>query len=96
MEVDVQGHKVIRSLLVRNLMDWDAIIGYPMLHHLNTVINVKDNSVSIHLIGKLRYDLHMLDRVIETPVIQAAATYTEHYNAAYNSPIFYDSSSPAP
>ena len=47
IEVDVQGHKEIRTFLVSNLMDWDAIIGHPMLHHLNTVMNVKDNRVSI-------------------------------------------------
>ena len=47
IEVDVQAHKEIRILLIRNLIDWDAIIGHPMLPHLNTVMNVKDNRVSI-------------------------------------------------
>ena len=45
MEVDVQGHKKIRTFLVSNLIDWDAIIGHPILHHLNTVMNVEDNRV---------------------------------------------------
>ena len=47
IEVYVQGHKQIRIFLVRNLMDWDAIIGHLMLHHLDTVMGVKDNSVSM-------------------------------------------------
>ena len=37
----------------------------------------------------------MLDRVTETPVMQAAATYTEGYVSPYDSPISYDSSSHA-
>ena len=43
IEVAVQGHKEIRTFLVSNLMDWNAIMGQPMLHHLNPVMNVKDN-----------------------------------------------------
>ena len=80
MEVDVQGHKQIRTFLVSNLMDWDATIGHPMLHHLNTVMSVTDNRVSIQARGKIRYDLNMLDRVPETPVMQVAATYIEDYD----------------
>ena len=87
IEVDVQGHKEFRTFLGSNLMDWDAIIGHPMLHHLNTVMNVKDNRVSIQPKGKMRYDLNMLDRVTETPVMQAAATYTEDNDSPYDSPI---------
>ena len=41
MEVDVQVHKEIRTFLVSNLMDWDAIIGNPILQHLNTGMSVK-------------------------------------------------------
>ena len=80
IEVAVQGNKEIRTVLVSKLMDWDPIIGHPMLHHLNTVMHVKDNRVSIQLRGKMRYDLNMLDRVTETPVMQAAATFTEDYD----------------
>ena len=43
----------------------------------------------------MRFDLNMLDRVTETPVMHAAATYTEDYDSPYDSPISYDSSSPA-
>ena len=53
IEVDVQGHKEIRTLLVSNLVDWAAIIGHPMWHHLNRVMNVKDKSVSIQPKGKM-------------------------------------------
>ena len=95
IEVDVQGHKEIRTFLVSNLMDWDAIIGHPMCHHLNTVMNDKYNSVSIQAKGKMRHDLNMLDRVTETRVMQAAAKYTEDYDSPYDSPISYDSSSHA-
>ena len=87
IEVDVQGYKAIRTFLVRNLMDWDAIIGHPMSYHLNTVMNVNDNRVSIQPRGKMRYDLSMLDRLIETPVMQAAATFTEDYDSPCDSPI---------
>ena len=93
--VDVQGHKQIRTFLVRNLMYWDSIIGHPVSHHCNTVINVKDNRVSIQPRGKMRYDLHMLDRVRETPVMQPAATYMEDYDLPYDSPISHNSSSHA-
>ena len=95
IEVDVQGHKEIRTFLVSNLMNWDAIIGHPMLHHLNTVMNVKDNRVSIQPRGKMRYHLNMLDRVTETPVMPTAATFTEDYDSPYDLPISYDSSSHA-
>ena len=44
-------------------MDWDAIIGQPMLHHLTTVMNVKDNRVSIEPKSEMRYEVNMLDRV---------------------------------
>ena len=91
IEVDVQGQKEIWTFLVSNLMDWDAIIDHPMLNHLNTVMNVKDNRVSIQLNGQMRYDLNILDRVTETPVMQAAATYTEDYDSPYDSPISHDS-----
>ena len=93
--MDVQGHREISTFLVSNLMYWDVIIGHPMLHHLNTVMNVKDNTVSIQPIGKMRYDLNMLDRVIDTCDMQAAATFTEDYDSAYDSRISYDSSSHA-
>ena len=93
IEVDVQGYKELRTFLVSNIIDWDAIIGHPMLHHLNTGMNVKDNRVSIQAKDKMRYDLNMLDRVTETPFMQAAATHTEAYNSPYDSPISYDSSS---
>ena len=43
----------------------------------------------------MRYDLNMLDRATETPVMQAAATYTEDDDSPYDSPISYDSSSHA-
>ena len=43
----------------------------------------------------MRYDLNMLDRVTEIPVMQAAATFTEDYDAPCDSPISYDSSSHA-
>ena len=87
IEVDVQGQKEIRTLLVSNLMDWDAIIGHLMLHHLNTVMNVNDNSVSIQPKGKMRYDLNMLARVTDIPVMQAAATFTHEYDSPYDSPL---------
>ena len=35
----------------------------------------------------MRYDLNMLDRVTETPVMQGAATYREDYDSPYDSPI---------
>ena len=95
IEVDVQGHKEHRTFLVSNLMDWDVFIGHPMWHHLNIVMHVKDNRVSIQPVGKIRYDLNMLDRATETLVVQAAATYTEDYDSSYDSPISYDSSSHA-
>ena len=95
IEVDVQRHKEIRTFLVSNLIDSDTLIGYLMLHHLNTVMSVVDNRVSIQGGGKMRYDLNILDRVTETPVMQAAATYTEDYESPYDSPISYDSSSHA-
>ena len=87
IEVDVQGHKGIRTCLDSNLKDWDAIMIHTMWHHLNTGMNVKDNRVSIQPRGKMRCDLHMLDRVTETPVMQAAATYTEDHDSQYDSPI---------
>ena len=93
IEVDMQGHKEIRTLLDSNLMDWDAIIGHPMLHHLNTVMIVKDNRVYIQPEGKMTYDFNMLVRVTGTPVMQAAATYTEDHDSPHDSPISYDSSS---
>ena len=37
----------------------------------------------------------MLNTVTETPVMQAAATFTEAYHSPYDSPISYDSSSHA-
>ena len=43
----------------------------------------------------MRYDLNMLDRVTETPVIQATATCIEDYDCLYDSPIYYDVSSHA-
>ena len=95
IEVDVQGHKEIRTFLVSNLMDWDAIIWHPMLPHLNTVMNVKDHRVSIQPKAKMRYDLNILERVTETPVMQAAGTFTEDYDSPYDSPISHDSSSHA-
>ena len=67
IEGDVQGHKAIRTFLVSNLTDWDAIIGHNILHHLHTVMCVKDNRVFIQPTGKIRYDRNMLDRVTETP-----------------------------
>ena len=95
IQVDVQGHNEIRTLLVSNLMDWDAVISHPMLHHLDRVMCLKDNRVLIQSRGKMRYDLNMLDRVTETPVMQAAATYAEDYDSPYDSPISDDSSSHA-
>ena len=95
MEVNLQGHKEIRTFLVSNLMDWDAIIRHPMLHHFNPVMNIRDDRVSIQARGYIRYDLNMLARVTETPVMQAAATFTEDYESPYDSPISYDSSSHA-
>ena len=95
IEVNVQGHKEIRTFHVRNLMDWDAIIAHPMWHQLNTIMHVKDNRVTIQPKGKMRYDLNMLGRVTETPIMQAAATLTEDYDSSYDSPISYDSSSHA-
>ena len=77
----MQDHKEVRTSLVSNLMDWDAIIGHPMLHHLNTVMNVTDHRVSIQPKGKMRCDLHMLDRVTETPVMQAVGTFADDYVA---------------
>ena len=95
IEVVVQGLEEIRTFLVSNLMDWDAIIGHPMLYHLNTGMSVNDNRVSIQLTGKLRYDLNMLDRVTETRVLQAAATFTGDYDSPCDSPISHDSLSHA-
>ena len=43
----------------------------------------------------MRYDRNMLDRVTETPVMQAKPTFTEGYDSPYDSPISYDSSSHA-
>ena len=43
----------------------------------------------------MRYDLNMLDRVTETPVMQAAGSCTEDYDSLYDTPISYDSSSHA-
>ena len=37
----------------------------------------------------------MLNRVRETPVMQAAATFAGEYHSPYDSPISYDSSSHA-
>ena len=76
-------------------MDWGAIIGHHMLHHLNTVMNVRDNRISIQPRCKRAYDLHILDRVTDTSVMQAAATFTEDYDSTYYLPISYDSSSNA-
>ena len=76
-------------------MHWDAIIGHPMVYHHNTVMNVEDNRVSIQPEGKMRYDLNMVDRVTDSPVMQAAATFTEEYDSPYDSPISYNSSSHA-
>ena len=95
IEVDVQGHKEFRTFLVNNLMDWDAIIGHPMLHHHNIVMNVQDNRVSIQPKGKMRYALNMLNRVTETAVMQGAATFTEDYDSPYDSLKSDDSSSHA-
>ena len=95
LEVDVQGHKEIRTLLVSNLLDWHAIIGHPMGHHLNTVMRIKDTRVSIQLIGKMRYDLPKLGKETETPVMPAAATFTEACNSSHDSLITYASSSHA-
>ena len=95
IEADVQGRMEITTFIVSNLMDRDAIIGHLMLYHLNKVMNVKDNRVSIQPKGKMRYDLNMLDRVTDTLVMQAAAIFTEEYDSLYDSPISYDSSSDA-
>ena len=80
IEVNVQGQKGIRTFLVSNLMDWYAMLGHAILHHLNKRMSVKDNRVSIQPRGQMRYDLNMLASVTETPVMQAAATYTEDYD----------------
>ena len=76
-------------------MDWDAIIGHPMLYHLNTVMNVKDNRVSMQHRRKMRYARNMLNRVREAHVMQAAATFTEDYDSPCDSPISHHSSSHA-
>ena len=39
----------------------------------------------------MRYDLNILDRVLETPVMQAAGRFTEDYDSTHDSPISYDS-----
>ena len=95
MKVNVQGHKENGTFLVSNLMDWDAIIGHRMLHHLNTVMTVEDNRVTIQPTGKMRYYFNMVDRVTDTPVMQAAATFTEGLDSSYVLPLSYDSSSHA-
>ena len=43
----------------------------------------------------MRYNLNMLDRVTETPVMQAAATYAEDCASPYDSRISCHSSSHA-
>ena len=95
IEGHVQGHKAIRTFLLSNIMNWDATIAHPILHHRNTVMHVKDNRVSIQHKEIIRYDLNMLDRVTDTPVMQAAATFTEECDSPYDSPISYESSSHA-
>ena len=82
--VDVQGHREIRTFLVTNLMHCNAIIGHLMLHHLYTGINIKDKSVFIQPNEKIRFDLHILQKVTDTPVMQAAATFTEEYDSLYD------------
>ena len=83
IEVNMQGHQKIRSFLIRYLIDWDAIMGHPMVHHLDIRMNVKHNKVTIQPRGKRRYDLNMFDRVTETPVMLATATFTEDYDSPY-------------
>ena len=93
--VDMQCYKEIRTFLISNLMDWDAIIGHTMWYHLTTGMNVNHIKVSIQPRGKMRYDLNMLYRVTGTPVMQAAATFIEWYDSQHDTPISYDSSSHA-
>ena len=95
IEVDVQRQKEIRTFLVSNLIDWDVIIAYLILHHLKSVIHIKDNRVFIQPKGKMRYDHNMLDRVTVTLIMVAEATFTEEYDLPYDSPLSYDSSSNA-
>ena len=95
IEVDMQDHKEIRTVFDSNLIDWDAIIRHPMLQHLNTGMNVKDDRVFIQPNGKMRYELNRLDRVTDTPVLRAAATFTEEYDSPNDLQISYDSSSHA-
>ena len=83
VEVDVPGHKEIRTFLITKLMDWNAIIGHLMLHHLDTGMNIQDNTVFMQRNEKMRFDLHMLEKVTDTPVMQAAAIFTEAYDSPY-------------
>lgn len=64
-----------------------------MLHNLNTGMNVKDSRGSIQYKGKRRYDLYMLDKPTETPIMEIATTLTEDCDLIYNLPICYDTSS---
>ena len=41
----------------------------------------------------MRFDFNILVRVTGTPIVQAAATFTEDYDSPYDSPVSCDSSS---
>ena len=81
IELDEARYIEIRTFLVTNLIYCDASIGHLMLHNLNTIMNVEDDRVIMEANGKMRYDHNMLDTVTDTPVMQAAAIFTEDYNS---------------
>ena len=55
IEVDRQLHEDISTFHVSNLMDCNALVSYPMLHHFNAGLNVKHNSVHILCNDKMKY-----------------------------------------
>ena len=85
VELNIQGNKISKSFSVSNLRNWYAILVQHFLANLNVIIDVKNNKVSIHPIGKPRHHLHMLRKHCHT--VSTAACSIDDYNAdiSYNS-----------
>ena len=90
VELNIQANKMSRTFYVSNLRDWEAILGQHFLATLNVSMDVEDNEVCIQPTGKLREQLHMLQK-------QSHAVSTAAYSIYdYDDDICNDSSSHAP
>lgn len=61
-ELNIQGHESSRTFNISNLRDCDAILGklFPVVQ--NVCMDVRNNQVSIQSTGKLRQQVHILQK----------------------------------